>query len=111
MLEHKQLDDILTVIEPLLTDSDRFKQRAGTELLAGLLRGMGALFITTLVDRNLPGSKHWPRNAHDRLWQWTISRLGTIYNQIKPDTLSFWEGLFNVSAFFTWFTVTDTFGF
>lgn len=24
--------------------------------------------------------------------------LEQIYNQIKPDTLTFWEGVFNVSA-------------
>ncbi len=46
MFEHKQLDDILNVIEPLLTDPDRYKQRAGTELLAGLLRGKGGLINT-----------------------------------------------------------------
>lgn len=39
MFEDKQLDEILAVIEPLLMDPDRFKQRAGAELLAGLLRG------------------------------------------------------------------------
>lgn len=39
MFEDKHVESILSAIEPLLTDSDRFKQRAGTELLAGLLRG------------------------------------------------------------------------
>lgn len=27
------------------------------------------------------------------------SQMQTIYTQIKPDTLSFWESLFNVSMF------------
>lgn len=39
MLEHEILDEILTVIEPLLLDNDRYQQRAGAEILAGLLRG------------------------------------------------------------------------
>jgi hypothetical protein len=56
MFEHEILDDILKTIDPLLSDSDKFKQRAGgvflelllcacrsphsaAEFLAGLLRG------------------------------------------------------------------------
>lgn len=30
---------MLSAIEPLLTDSDRYKQRAGAEILCGILRG------------------------------------------------------------------------
>ena len=37
--EDRHLDVILLGIEPLVTDSDRYKQRAGAETLAGLLRG------------------------------------------------------------------------
>lgn len=39
MYEDEWLEELLGVIEPLLTDTDRFKQRAGAEMLAGLLRG------------------------------------------------------------------------
>ena len=39
MYEDERLDELLGVLEPLLTDTDRFRQRAGAELLAGLLRG------------------------------------------------------------------------
>lgn len=39
MLERECLDGLLDVIEPLIFDPDRFKQRAGVEFLAGLLRG------------------------------------------------------------------------
>lgn len=56
MFEHEVLDDILKTIDPLLSDSDKFKQRAGgvftlllrscfltqplaAEFLAGLWRG------------------------------------------------------------------------
>ena len=80
MYEHQILDDILGVIDPLLTDNDRYQQRAGAEILAGLLRG----------------SKHWPQEYYIKLWDWFMSRLKSIYNQIKPDTLNFWEGVFNV---------------
>ncbi|KDR84826.1 hypothetical protein GALMADRAFT_233236 [Galerina marginata CBS 339.88] len=72
------LDDILEVVDPLLFDTDKYKQRAGAEILCGVLRG----------------SKHWPPNASNRLWAWTTSRLNRIVVQIKPETLSFWELIF-----------------
>jgi len=37
--EDRHLDTILSCINSLLIDSDRFKQRAGAEVLVGLLRG------------------------------------------------------------------------
>ncbi|KAL4243149.1 BLM10 family protein [Abortiporus biennis] len=77
--ENESLEQILVAMEPLLTDNDRFKQRAGAEILAGLLRG----------------SKHWRKEPYQYLWLWTLSRLDKIYAQIKPDTLAFWEELFN----------------
>lgn len=39
MLEQSDLDALLSVVEPLLSDPDKFKQRAGGEFFAGLLRG------------------------------------------------------------------------
>lgn len=39
MFEHEKLPTILDTIEPLLADGDRYKQRSGAELLAGLSRG------------------------------------------------------------------------
>ncbi|CAL1696390.1 unnamed protein product [Somion occarium] len=79
MFEHRYVNEILLVIEPLLTDLDRYRQRAAAEILAGLLRG----------------SKHWPLPAFNALWSWMGSHMDQIYAQIKPDTLSFLEGLFN----------------
>ncbi|KIK71342.1 hypothetical protein GYMLUDRAFT_33493 [Collybiopsis luxurians FD-317 M1] len=73
------LDRLLEVIDPLLVDSDKFKQRAGGEVLTGLLRG----------------SKHWNESDADKLWQWTMSRLDRIFAQIKPDTINFWETVFS----------------
>lgn len=39
MFEHRFLDHLLPVLEPLLIENDRYKQRAAAELLAGFLRG------------------------------------------------------------------------
>lgn len=72
------LDDIFAVVDPLLSDSDKYKQRAGAEILAGTLRG----------------SKHWPQQSLDKLWSWTTTRLNGILAQIKPETLTFWENIF-----------------
>jgi proteasome activator subunit 4 len=39
MFGDEGLDEIFLVIEPLLVDSDKYKQRAGAEILSGILRG------------------------------------------------------------------------
>lgn len=46
MFEHEFLQELLNVIDPLLTDADRFKQRGAADILAGLLRGMQGLFVS-----------------------------------------------------------------
>ncbi|KAL0950801.1 hypothetical protein HGRIS_007566 [Hohenbuehelia grisea] len=79
MFEHECLDELLAVADPLITDTDKYKQRAGAELVAGVLRG----------------SKHWPGPLSERLWAWVVARLDRIYAQIKPDTLNIWESAFN----------------
>ncbi|KAJ3798132.1 hypothetical protein GGU11DRAFT_782291 [Lentinula aff. detonsa] len=76
--ETNGLETLLAVIDPLLCDSDKFKQRAGGEVLTGLVRG----------------SKHWSKSSADDLWKWIMSRLDRIFAQIKPDTLNFWESIF-----------------
>jgi hypothetical protein len=43
MFEDEGVEDLLIVVDLLLSDSDRFKQRAGAEFLAGLLRGTSQL--------------------------------------------------------------------
>jgi hypothetical protein len=61
MLEHKVLDDILAAIDPLLSDSDKFKQRGGAEILAGVLRGL-------LFQWHLVGYRDgWRTNRHEAL--------------------------------------------
>ncbi|KAF9568547.1 hypothetical protein CPC08DRAFT_654918 [Agrocybe pediades] len=72
------LDNILEAVDPLLFDTDKFKQRTGAEILVGLLRG----------------SKHWRPSSASKLWTWTTSRLDRILAQIKPETLQFWELVF-----------------
>ncbi|THH18097.1 hypothetical protein EW146_g2829 [Bondarzewia mesenterica] len=79
MFQGAEFDKILSVIEPLLWEVDRFKQRAGVEVLMGLSRG----------------SKHWPKQLSDQLWRWIMSRFDRIFAQIKPDTISFWEAFVN----------------
>ncbi|KAF7306621.1 hypothetical protein MIND_00453500 [Mycena indigotica] len=69
------LQSVLTTVDPLLSDPDKFKQRAGAEFLTGLWRG----------------SKHWPQPLHHELWTWSIPRLNSILSQIKPDTFPLWQ--------------------
>ncbi len=81
--EQAYLGQMIASITPLLSDADRFKQRAGAEFLAGLLRG----------------SKHWPLSAKKNLQEWFIGQLGVIFSHIRPDTIRFWEDFFKVTDF------------
>ena len=96
--EDRHLDTILESVNPLLTDPDRFRQRAGAEVLVGLLRGM-TLGVYRLVhaENNRLGSKHWPKQKWDKLWTWVGDRMDQVFVQIKSDTLNFWKSVFSVS--------------
>jgi hypothetical protein len=98
MFEVEVVSGLLGVLDPLLSDSDKFKQLAGAEILTGLLRGKHRypLLQISFNDHNLSGSKHWPRSLSDKVWAWTALRLDLIFAQIKPDTLTIWEGFFKV---------------
>jgi proteasome activator subunit 4 len=39
MFEGKKLDELLSVVDTLLWEPDKYKQRAAAEFLGGLLRG------------------------------------------------------------------------
>lgn len=95
-------ENMLNPAEQLLWDADRFKQRAGAEMLAGITRGMATLalikFECGLTIDNI-GAKNWPKQRSDELWSWVISRLDRIYASIKPDTIGFWEATFSVSLY------------
>ena len=81
----------------MLTDPDRFKQRAGAEVLVGLLRGIDlVVFDFVHTENHLLGSKHWPKQKWEKLWTWIIDRIDQIFVQIKPDTLNFWKSVFSV---------------
>lgn len=82
--EQAYLGQMIANIAPLLSDADRFKQRAGAEFLAGLLRG----------------SKHWPLGAKKHLQDWFMSQLDVICSHIRPDTIRFWEDFFKVLSSF-----------
>lgn len=92
-------ENILNSAEQLLWDTDRFKQRAGAEMLAGVTRGIATLALIkfkygSAID--IIGAKNWPKQHFDQLWSWIISRLDRIYTSIKPDTIGFWEATFSV---------------
>lgn len=91
------LDRTLDVVDPLIFDSDKYKQRAGAEILVGLLRGN--LLIPTFqkfAELN-SGSKHWSPTPSKKLWQWTANRFERVFAQIKPETILFWEEVFQAS--------------
>lgn len=93
-------EDILNSAEQLLWDTDRFKQRAGAEMLAGVTRGIVTLVLVKFkhgLAIDIIGAKNWPKQHFDQLWSWIIFRLDRMYASIKPDTIGFWEVTFTVS--------------
>ncbi|KAH8919753.1 hypothetical protein BT69DRAFT_1352911 [Atractiella rhizophila] len=69
------LEFLFPVLEKFIEEEDRHKQRAAGELLGGLLRG----------------SKHWPKERLQRIWNWLTPRLSKIYDKVTPDTQNSWE--------------------
>ncbi|KZW02117.1 ARM repeat-containing protein [Exidia glandulosa HHB12029] len=79
MFEGQHLEKLLSILEPLWQDSDRFKQRAAAEIVGGVMRGL----------------KHWPASQANVFWNWMLPRLPKIYAQIKPDSVNYWESVFS----------------
>lgn len=50
----------------------------------------------SLADLLAEGSKHWSPNRTMKLWQRTDKIIHNILNNIKPETMPFWENLFLV---------------
>ena len=81
MFEAAHLQNLLSALEPLWEDPDKYRQRAAAECLLGLVRG----------------SKHWSKESLASLWEWFEPRLDRIFAQLKPDTVTFWDSMFHVS--------------
>ena len=81
MFDSAHLQNLLSAIEPLWQDADKYKQRAAAECMLGLVRG----------------SKHWSKESLEMLWGWFGPRLDKIFAQLKPDTVTFWDSMFHVS--------------
>ncbi|KAJ3416755.1 hypothetical protein HDV05_000129 [Chytridiales sp. JEL 0842] len=75
---------IRPVVESLLKDpADKSKQRAGVEILAGLLRG----------------SKHWSEAKMAKLWAWTLPLITSGLQSSTAESLKYWvEFLNNISG-------------
>jgi proteasome activator subunit 4 len=70
IFEDTFLENVKPFIESQLVDSDRHKQRAGAEFLAGVLRG----------------SKHWPLRKQQLLVDWLEPILPRVVTAITPDS-------------------------
>lgn len=71
---------IYTTLLTSMHQADKFKQRAATELLTGLIRG----------------SKHLPGTVSKQLWDWFTPRLPEIYAKLTLDTLTIWQSFISV---------------
>ncbi|KAG8858716.1 hypothetical protein FRB96_004853 [Tulasnella sp. 330] len=80
MFEDSLLQSMLECLSPLLLDEDKYKLRAGCEILAGILRG----------------SKHWPVDSQTNIWAWVMERLPGLFDQMKPDTVQIFETFISV---------------
>ncbi|KAJ2066260.1 Proteasome activator BLM10, partial [Coemansia sp. S155-1] len=70
------LEQAWPAIERLALDIERTgAQRAGSEMIAGVLRG----------------SKYWSRESLDKMWALLIPLLSTVFSKLRPDTLRFWQ--------------------
>lgn len=66
---------VLPLLEGLIADKDRHKQRAAGELVGGMVRG----------------SKHWSREDQKLVWNWLTPLLPTIFGGVTPETQTAWE--------------------
>ncbi|EJD55475.1 hypothetical protein AURDEDRAFT_109790 [Auricularia subglabra TFB-10046 SS5] len=75
VLEDECLPLVKPILEKLLANIEQNKQRAGAELLAGILGG----------------SKHWPLSKQNQLWDWLTPMLPKVLgSNVKTDTLDIW---------------------
>jgi hypothetical protein len=71
---------IRPIVEKLLTDpAEKSKQRAGAEILAGLVRG----------------SKHWSKSKMEKFWSWASPLIITGLQASTADSLRYWVDFLN----------------
>ena len=81
MLEEEPLKVVKPVIEYLMSDVVKNKQRAAAELIAGVIGG----------------SKHWAVDAQERLWTWLTPKLAKVLTlSVKTDTILVWTSFLEV---------------
>ncbi|KAI0828367.1 hypothetical protein BC628DRAFT_1417934 [Trametes gibbosa] len=78
LLDDEPLEILKPIVEELLADKDKNKQRAAAEFLAGVIAG----------------SKHWPTDSQVKLWQWFTPHMKTIFSQKSNESLSVWSSFF-----------------
>ncbi|KAH7914507.1 hypothetical protein BJ138DRAFT_1143879 [Hygrophoropsis aurantiaca] len=75
LLEDEPLKVLKPVVEDYLEDQDKNKQRAAAELFAGILNG----------------SKHWSKEAQNRIWEWFLPHIKkTLGQNMKTETVPIW---------------------
>jgi proteasome activator subunit 4 len=83
-------------LETLLADQDKNKQRAAAELLAGVLNGK-QLNNVKFCMLTVAGSKHWPQETQDRIWQWFTPYIKkTLGQNMKTETVPIWTSFVEV---------------
>ncbi|KAI0374438.1 hypothetical protein BV20DRAFT_1049238 [Pilatotrama ljubarskyi] len=78
LLDDEPLEVLKPIVEELLIDKDKNKQRAAAEFLAGVIAG----------------SKHWPTDAQVKFWKWFTPHMETIFSQKSNESLSVWSSFF-----------------
>ncbi|KAI0639143.1 hypothetical protein C8Q77DRAFT_1152142 [Trametes polyzona] len=78
LLDDEPLEVLKPIVEGLLADKDKNKQRAAAEFLSGIIAG----------------SKHWPMNAQLGFWKWFTPHMKTIFSQKSNESLSVWSSFF-----------------
>lgn len=83
-------------LETLLADQDKNKQRAAAELLAGVLNGEQLTYVKFCM-LTVAGSKHWPQEAQDQIWQWFTPYIKkTLDQSMKTETVPIWTSFVGV---------------
>ncbi|CDO70270.1 hypothetical protein BN946_scf184942.g70 [Trametes cinnabarina] len=78
LLDDAPFEALKPIIEELIADNDKNKQRAAAEFIAGMISG----------------SKHWPTDAQLKLWKWFTPLIDNIFSQKSNESLSVWSSFF-----------------